>query len=178
MANRHFNMNSLTSTTQSKISNEDFDGEAAASTTDFNRRATSTPPGLGREILHQPETPGRVPSRGRGLLFRDTPSPTPGIFDDIDPWERDVTSTNNFHSWGNLASRRETPTHAQLDICERIEREHEVNIRATQFLENGKRRSNTPLNGTSWSWSSWECSTTRKWETFVAGLLTPKHTPI
>ena len=135
MANLHFNMNSVTSTTQSAISNEDFDGEAAASTTDFNRRATSTPPGLGREILHQPETPGRVPSRGRGLLFHDTPSPTPGIFDDIDPWERDVTSTNNVHSWGNLASRREIPTHAQLDICERIEREHEANILATQFLE-------------------------------------------
>ena len=58
-----------------------------------------------------------------------------GVFDDIDRWERDVTSTNNVSSWENLASRRETPTPDQLDLCDQIEREHEANIQATQFSD-------------------------------------------
>ena len=65
----------------------------------------------------------------------DTPSPTPGVFDDTDPWERDVTNTDNVNSWENLASRRETPIPAQLDPCDRIEQEHEANIRANRFSE-------------------------------------------
>jgi hypothetical protein len=59
----------------------------------------------------------------------------PGVFDDIDPWEREVKSTDNDNSWENLASRRETTTPTQLDLCDRIQREHEANIRATRLSE-------------------------------------------
>jgi hypothetical protein len=65
--------------------------------------------------------------------MRNTSSPTPGVADNVDPWESDVTSTNNDSSWEDLASRRETPTPAQLDLCNQIEREHEADVRSTQF---------------------------------------------
>ena len=118
----HFANECVTSTTQSTINNEDIDWEAVSSTAAFTRPLTTTPTGLGRGVLQRPETPGRILCRGRGLLFTwDTPSPTPGVFDDIDPWEREVTSTDNVSSWGHLASRRETTTTDHLDLYDRIQ---------------------------------------------------------
>jgi hypothetical protein len=132
----HFAYDCVTSTTQSTINNEDIDWEAASSMAAFTRPLTTSPTGLGPGVLQRPETPGRIPCRGRGLLFTwDTPSPTPGAFYDIDPWEREVTSTDNVSSWGCLASKRETTTTDQLDLCDRIQREHEAGIRATRLSE-------------------------------------------
>ena len=132
----HFAYDCVTSTTQSTINNEDIDWEAASSMAAFTRPLTTSPTGLGPGVLQRPETPGRIPCRGRGLLFTwDTPSLTPGAFDDIDPWEREVTSTDNVSNWGCLASKRETTTTDQLDLCDRIQREHEAGIRATRLSE-------------------------------------------
>jgi hypothetical protein len=129
----HFTNDCVPSTRQSAIPNEDIDWEAISSTADFARLATSTPPGLGRGVLRRPETPGRVRDGKRWIYAFTTPSPNQGRLDDIDPWERDETSQNNDHSWENLSSKREPQTSAQLDICDRIKREHEADVGATQF---------------------------------------------
>ena len=46
-----------------------------------------------------------------------------------------MTSTDNVSSWGHLASRRETTTTDHLDLCDRIQQEHEAGIRATRLSE-------------------------------------------
>jgi hypothetical protein len=135
----HFINDCATSTRQSTIPNEDIDWDAIETTEeDFAKLATSTPPGLGRGVLRRPETPGRVRSHVRGIYALNTPSPTPGQFDDIDPWERGETSSNDDHhgqgsfqpnplpqttpdhGWGTLSSRQEPPIPGQLTIGERV----------------------------------------------------------
>ena len=174
----HFAYDCVTSTTQSTINNEDIDWEAASSTAAFTRPLTSTPTGLGRGVLQRPETPGRIPSRGRGLLFTwDTPSPTPEYSTTSIPgrerWKAPTTTTAG-RTWqvgGRLPPR--------LNWISATE--SSGNTRPTSGppdFRNGRGRGTGPPSGTLWSWSSCESGTTESWEPFVAGSRTAKHSPI